>query len=86
MASRFPAILLLLPLVTQAADEIDASNGAWSGKGALGYTSTSGNTDSTNLNASVQIGYEILRWKHSLQVAVIWAERQQQKRRQQVGP
>jgi len=74
MASRFPAILLLLPMVTQAADEIDTSNGVWSGKGALGYTSTSGNTDSTNLNANLQVGYEILRWKHSLQVAVIWAE------------
>ena len=74
MASRFPAILLLLPLVTQAADEIDTSNGAWNGKGALGYTSTSGNTDSTNLNADLQVGYPKLRWKHSLQVAIIWAE------------
>jgi len=74
MTSRFPAILLLLPLVIQAADEIDTSNGVWSGKGALGYTSTSGNTDSTNLNASLQLGYEILRWKHSLTVAVLRAE------------
>jgi len=74
MAPRFLAGLLLLPMLAQAADETDTSNGVWSGNGTLGYTSTSGNTDSNNLNASLQAGYEILRWKHSLQVAVIRAE------------
>ena len=74
MASRFLAGLLLLPMLAQAADETDTSSGVWSGNGTLGYTSTSGNTDSNNLNASLQVGYEILRWKHSLQVAVIRAE------------
>jgi putative salt-induced outer membrane protein len=74
MASRFLAGLLLLPVLAQAADETDSSNGVWSGNGTLGYTATSGNTDSKNLNAGLQLGYEISRWKHSLQVAVIWAE------------
>lgn len=74
MTTRFLMILLLLPMLAQGADETDTSNGVWSGKGTLGYTSTSGNTDSTNLNADLQIGYEKLRWKHSLQVAVIRAE------------
>ena len=74
MKTRLLAGLLLLPMLAQGADETDTSNGVWSGNGTLGYTSTAGNTDSKNLNASLQVGYEILRWKHNLQVAVIRAE------------
>jgi putative salt-induced outer membrane protein len=74
MKTRLLAGLLLLPMLAQGADETDTPNGVWSGNGTLGYTSTAGNTDSKNLNASLQVGYEILRWKHNLQVAVIRAE------------
>jgi putative salt-induced outer membrane protein len=74
MAPRFLALLLLLPMLAQSAEETDTSNGVWSGKGTLGYTSTSGNTDSENLNASLQIGYQIARWKHSLLLEIIRAE------------
>ena len=69
-----PMLLLLLPLLAQAQDETDIEEGVWKGKGALGYTSTSGNTDSENLNASLQLGYDKMRWKHSLLLEVIQAE------------
>jgi putative salt-induced outer membrane protein len=66
-------------MLAQAADETDTSKGVWSGNGTLGYTSTSGNTDSKNLNTSLLIGYQILRWKHSLLIEIIQAETDDEK-------
>jgi putative salt-induced outer membrane protein len=74
MIRKFLPALCLLPLLIQAADETDTSEGVWAGRGALGYTSTSGNTDSENLNASLQGSYEKLKWKHSLLFETIRSE------------
>jgi len=74
MTPRLLAGLLLLPMLAQAADDTDSANGVWSGTGTLGYTSTSGNSDSNNLNASLQVGYQVARWKHSLSIEIIQAE------------
>ncbi len=46
----------------------------WQGEGELGYTAASGNTDSTNLNASLGISRESGAWKHSASLDLIQAE------------
>lgn len=53
---------LLLSGAPALADE-DA--GPWSGTARLGYLSTSGNTDTDNVNARFELGYAPGRWKHS---------------------
>lgn len=63
----------LLPLVTHAADE-SAAPGGWKGEGALGFTSTSGNTDSETLTANLGIARESGQWKHTAGLKVIQAE------------
>ena len=62
-------ILLLLvfcPAILHAAEH-DAGGpaGAWKGQGELGFSSTSGNSDSENLNASFRLSRETGDWKHS---------------------
>ena len=74
----FLAILLLLPTLAPAQDEAATEN-AWSGRGALGYTSMSGNTDSENLNANLQVGWQQAPWKHSLTLEIIQAETDNEK-------
>lgn len=56
------AIFLLVPCVAVA--------GEWKGEGELGYTSTSGNTESDTLNTKLSVSKEHDKWKHtgSLQV------------------
>jgi hypothetical protein len=49
----FP-ILCLLPSLLPAADESSETEGLWTGQGELGFTATSGNTDSEKLNASLR--------------------------------
>ncbi len=46
----------------------------WQGEGELGYTAASGNSDSKNLNASLNIGREAGSWKHSASLDLIQAE------------
>src|SRR5690606_11071370 len=43
----------------------------WSGKAALGYLATSGNTDSSSLNSGFAIAYTTGRWEHSLEASAI---------------
>ena len=74
-------ILTLLPALVQAADpavsnEIPAAESmdedsiisGWSGEGSLGFTATSGNTESESLNAKLGIAKERNKWKHSASV------------------
>jgi putative salt-induced outer membrane protein YdiY len=63
-----------LPALVHAADTMYPADGQWKGRGTLGFSSTSGNTDSENLNAALQAGYEKLRWKHNLSFEAIRAE------------
>lgn len=45
----------------------------WSGKAALGYLATSGNTDSSSLNSGFTVAYATGRWAHSLEASAIKA-------------
>lgn len=45
----------------------------WSGKAALGYLATSGNTESTSLNSGFTLAYATGRWAHSLEASAIKA-------------
>lgn len=71
MTKNLILLVLLLPLAVHAAEDADDNAGAWSGEGALGFTSTSGNTDSENLNASLKIGRQHDRWKHAASIESI---------------
>jgi putative salt-induced outer membrane protein YdiY len=72
MLSRLPviALCLLTSLSATAQDQAEAGK-IWSGEGALGFSASSGNTDTENLNASLNIAREVLRWKHSLNLEVV---------------
>jgi putative salt-induced outer membrane protein len=74
MMKRFLSLLFLLPLFSFAADAQDAEPGVWTGQGELGFTSTSGNTDSQNLNASLRVARQQMKWKHSASLAAIQAK------------
>ena len=52
--------------------------GPWSGKAALGYLATSGNTESSSLNAKFEVGYEHDKWQHILDAAAIKADENEQ--------
>ena len=74
MSKRLFPILCLFPLLLQAADESTETKGVWEGQGELGFTATSGNTDSENLNASLRLSREKLKWKHLFSIEIIQAE------------
>ncbi len=71
MLKRLAVLLCLLPMVLNAADNTETEQGGWKGEGALGFTSTSGNTDSKNLNASLSIAWESELWKHAASITAI---------------
>jgi putative salt-induced outer membrane protein len=60
---------LLCAPATQAQDEEQESR--WSGKAALGYLATSGNTDTSSLNTSFEVGYKTGNWQHGLDGSAI---------------
>ncbi|MCC5868493.1 MAG: DUF481 domain-containing protein [Gammaproteobacteria bacterium] len=62
---------LLLSAAPALADDEDAS--PWSGLARLGYLSTSGNTDTDNVNGRFELRYLTGRWKHSGFAAAIGA-------------
>lgn len=55
------------------AQDGEEDTGPWSGRAALGYLATSGNSDNANLNAAFSLGYDLERWHHSLDAAAIGA-------------
>lgn len=65
MFKKLPLVLLLVPLVLNAADDAGPTASGWKGEGALGYTSTSGNSDTENLNARLAVSRESDQWKHT---------------------
>ncbi len=62
---------LLLPPGALAADEEE--EGPWSGKTAVGYLATSGNTENSNLNTSFEVGYKTGNWLHQFETFAIHA-------------
>lgn len=47
---------------------------ALTGKLEFGYLATTGNTDTSSLNAKLAMAYEAAKWRHSLNAAVVHAE------------
>ena len=71
MLNRLLLVLCLLPMLSNAAEDEPATDKIWSGEGALGFTSSSGNTDTQNLNASLKIARQRLKWTHNLTIDAI---------------
>lgn len=60
-------VSLLCPSILLAAETpAEQPAAAWKGEGELGFSSTSGNANAENLNASLGLSYEAGEWKHSL--------------------
>ena len=49
----------------------EKEKGPWSGKAALGFLATSGNTESSSLNSGFTVAYATGRWAHSLEASAI---------------
>jgi putative salt-induced outer membrane protein len=49
----------------------EKEKGPWSGKAALGFLATSGNTESSSLNSAFTVAYTEGRWAHSLELAAV---------------
>jgi len=71
MLKKLVLIVCFIPLVANAAENSEPEQGVWKGEGELGFTSTSGNTESENLNAALGISREEDKWKHSATLRVI---------------
>lgn len=65
-------LVLCSSLFAMPVQAIEALNG-WSGEGELGFSSTSGNTDSETLNAKLGVGKSHGNWKHNAKIAVLKA-------------
>jgi putative salt-induced outer membrane protein len=64
------ACIALWTAPSYAADE---EEGPWSGKAAVGYLATSGNTENSNLNTSFEVAYKTGKWTHGLNAFAIHA-------------
>lgn len=68
------AIVVLSP-VAQAqnttAGPPQQQDGPWTGKAALGYLATSGNTESSSLNSAFAITYATGKWAHTMDLSAI---------------
>lgn len=67
----WPALLLLAALQAEAQQEEEEEEGPLSGKVTLGYLATSGNTETSSLNAGFESAYVANRWEHALKAAAI---------------
>jgi putative salt-induced outer membrane protein len=56
----------------------EKETGPWTGKAAIGFLATSGNTESTSLNSAFTIAYAIGKWAHSLEASAIKASESDQ--------
>lgn len=78
MSLRFVAgvaVLLSASFGAQAqeSESVAGDAGPWSGKAALGFLATSGNSESSNLNAALELGYATGNWRHLLEASAISA-------------
>ncbi len=67
------SIMIMTTVWATAAYADEEEEGPWSGKAALGYLATSGNTENSNLNSSFEIGYRTGDWQHGLEAFAIHA-------------
>ena len=71
MIKHIPLLVLLLPCLATAEEDIKSSE--WKGEGELGFTSTSGNTNSDNLNAKLGIQKSRNKWTHKARLEILKA-------------
>lgn len=64
-------LILILPGLVVGADEIKSSE--WKGEGELGFTSTSGNTDSESLNAKLGVEKSHDKWTYKTRIEILKA-------------
>jgi putative salt-induced outer membrane protein len=66
-------VLAATPLHAQqvGSPPAEKEKGPWSGKAALGFLATSGNTESSSLNSAFAVAYATGRWAHSLEASAI---------------
>ena len=65
MLTRITILMVaLIAMPTQAQDETEEESGPWSGNVSFGFLSTSGNTENSNLNGNLEVGYTTGRWNH----------------------
>lgn len=60
------ALMMLLPLLAQAADPPKPPKQGWSGSGEAGLAAASGNTKSENINAKLDIKFNDDHWKDDI--------------------
>jgi putative salt-induced outer membrane protein len=64
-------LLLVVTPLSAAEEGEEEEESPWSGGLTLGYLATSGNTDSSNLNAGIRISYTLDLWQHEATAAAI---------------
>lgn len=74
MSRRFIAVALVTLASLPAAPAVAADGDPVAGKLELGYLATSGNTETSSLNAKFALTYEVDKWRHSLSAAAVHAE------------
>jgi putative salt-induced outer membrane protein len=75
MLHRLPLIwALCTPILYAAETTTEQPTAAWAGEGELGFSSTSGNTESENLNANLGLSREAENWKHSISLEAFRAK------------
>jgi putative salt-induced outer membrane protein len=71
---KFLALVAAMALGGQVLAQGGAANDPIEGKASLGYLSTSGNTDSTNVNAAFNLLWKQMVWSHEFDLSAIKAE------------
>jgi len=74
MYLRSLCVITLLVLAAPAlAEEEEEDKSPWAGKALLGYLSTSGNTDNSNLNSAFEVSHTKGDWMHMFKASAIHA-------------
>lgn len=69
------AACLALAVLSLAAHGADApADPGLTGKAELGFLATSGNSDTSSLNAKLALGFEVAKWRHSVSAAAVKSE------------
>ena len=58
-------LAIALTTLSVGANAADEAKSPWTSSAELGYVTTSGNTNTTSLNAKFDIAYEVEKWKHT---------------------
>jgi putative salt-induced outer membrane protein len=71
-------LLFATALVLAAGKAAAQQTPGWTGLTSLGFQATSGNTETTNLNTKLQLGYDFERWHYSGRASAVAASQDKQ--------